>query len=97
MASLNDMSIVNFDLVDQHTIKMTFADGKTQEIDFLPVIGLGWMKDLADPQYFAKVNLNDGGNLEWPNGQDFNPEALYDWQTFEHLYIKEAANNLKSA
>jgi hypothetical protein len=94
MASLNDMSIVNFDIVGQHTIKMAFADGKTQEIDFSPVVGHGWMKDLADPQYFAKAHLNDGGNLEWPNGQDFNPEALYDWQNFEQLYVEEA---LKSA
>jgi Protein of unknown function (DUF2442) len=97
MASLDDMNIVSFDLTGPHTIKMVFVDGKTQEINFLPVVGHTWMKDLVDPQYFAKVHLNDGGNLEWPNGQDFNPEALYNWETFEHLYIEEASRNLKSA
>ncbi|HWV16252.1 MAG TPA: DUF2442 domain-containing protein [Cellvibrio sp.] len=97
MTDLNTMSIVDFDLVGEHTIKMVFADGKVQEINFLPVVGQGWMKDLADPQYFAQVRLNDGGNLEWPDGQDFNPEALYDWQNFERVYIEEANQNLKSA
>lgn len=91
------MSIVSFELVGQHTIKMVFADGKEQEINFRPVVGYGWMTDLADPEYFAKANLNDGGNLEWPNGQDFNPEALYDWESFEKLYVDEANRSLKTA
>jgi len=97
MADLNAMSIKKFTLLGEYTIEILFADGKIQTIDFRPVVGHGWMKDLADPQYFAKVILNDGNNLEWPNGQDFNPEALYDWQNFKQLYIDEALRNLKSA
>lgn len=97
MTDLNAMSIVSFDLTGQHTIKMVFADGKVQEINFRPVVGYGWMQELADPEYFAQVILNDGGNLEWPNGQDFNPEALHDWESFERLYIEEASRSLKSA
>jgi hypothetical protein len=97
MIDLNAMSIVSFELVGLHTIKMFFADGKVQEINFRPVVGYGWMIELADPKYFAKVKLNEGGNLEWPNGQDFNPEALYDWQNFEKLYVDEANRSLKTA
>lgn len=97
MTDLDAMSIVSFELVGQHAIKMVFADGKIQEINFRPVVGYGWMKDLADPEYFAKVHLSEGGNLEWPDGQDFNPEALYDWQNFEHFYIEEATRYMKSA
>lgn len=97
MTDLNAMTIKKFDLTGQHTIKMVFADGKTQEINFRPVVGYGWMQELANPDYFSQVILNDGGNLEWPNGQDFNPEALHDWENFEPLYIEEAERSLKSA
>lgn len=97
MTDLNAMTIVSFELTRQHTIKMVFADDTVQEINFRPVVGYGWMEDLADPEYFAKVTLNEGGNLEWPNGQDFNPEALYDWKNFERLYVDEAARSLKRA
>lgn len=38
--------------------------------------------------------LNDVGNLEWPEGQDFNPEALYDWENFEQAYIDDLNNQI---
>jgi len=47
------------------------------------------MKPLEDPAYFRRVKLNDSGNLKWPNGQDFNPEALYGWPRFQQLYIED--------
>jgi len=40
------------------------------------------------------VFLNDVGNLEWPEGQDFNPEALYDWENFEQAYIDDLNNQI---
>ena len=89
MADLDSMSIANFKLVGKYTIEITFKDGKVQTINFEPVIGKGWMKQLLDVDYFGRVKLNDGGNLEWPDGQDFNPEALYDWERFEKLYIED--------
>ncbi|AMX01257.1 DUF2442 domain-containing protein [Microbulbifer thermotolerans] len=90
MADLDAMTITNFKLVGNYTIEITFKDGKVQTINFEPVIGKGWMKQLLDQNYFNKVKLNDGGNLEWPDGQDFNPEALYEWERFEKLYIEDA-------
>jgi len=89
MADLQSMTITSFRIVENYTIEITFKDNTSQTINFGRVIGNGWMKNLKDINYFNKVILNDGGNLEWPDGQDFNPEALYDWQRFEQAYIDD--------
>jgi hypothetical protein len=90
MSELDSWEIVQFKLVEDYVIDLTFKDGTRQLIDFEPVIGRGWMRQLKDPTYFRRVRLNEGGNLEWPDGQDFNPEALHDWPRFEQQYIDDA-------
>ncbi|WP_444895730.1 DUF2442 domain-containing protein [Microbulbifer sp. SSSA005] len=89
MSDLEKWVIKSFNIIGDYTIELHFADGKKQTINFEPVIGKGWMTSLKDQAYFKKVKLNDGGNLEWPEGQDFNPEALYDWPRFEQAYIDD--------
>ncbi len=89
MSDLEKWVIKSYNIVGDYTIDVTFADGKRQSINFEHVIGKGWMASLKDPTYFKRVMLNDGGNLEWPEGQDFNPEALYDWSKFEQKYIDD--------
>jgi len=92
MSQLDNWTITNFRFLEAYIIEITFKDGKKQKINFEPVIGKGWMSQLKDINYFKQVKLNDGGNLEWPDGQDFNPEALYNWPRFEQSYI----NDIKS-
>jgi len=89
MSNLEKWVVKSFKLVGNYTIELVFVDGKHQIINFEPVIGKGWMENLKDVTYFKKVKLNEGGNLEWPDGQDFNPEALYDWPKFEQAYIDD--------
>lgn len=89
MSHLTDWVIVRFEQIAPLTLKLYFADQTTQLIDFEPVLRGGWLQPLRDPEYFARVRLNEVGNLEWPDGQDFNPEALHDWPAFEPLYIQD--------
>lgn len=86
---LDQCKIESFSFKGDYVIDMVFFDGKIQTIDFGPVIGKGWMSKLKDIAYFRQVRLNDAGNFEWPDGQDFNPEALYNWPDFEQIYIDE--------
>lgn len=86
---LQDWTIKRFEIVGAHRLQLSFADGLTRVIDFSPVAG-GWLSALADAPYFEQVQLSETGNLEWPNGEDFNPEALHDWPDFETLYIQDA-------
>lgn len=89
MSDLSDWEIVSFEIVGGYVIDLKFKDGTRQRIDFEPVIGKGWMRQLKDPGYFRSVRLNEGGNLEWPDGQDFNPEALHNWPVFKDRYIED--------
>lgn len=47
------------------------------------------MTQLKNKEYFNRVKLGHNQNLEWPDGQDFNPEALYNWEKFESHYGKD--------
>ncbi|WP_444932025.1 DUF2442 domain-containing protein [Microbulbifer sp. SSSA002] len=89
MSDLDKWSINNYKIIGNYTIELNFVDGTQQTINFEPVIGKGWLSKLKDTAYFKQVKLNDGGNLEWPDGQDFNPEALYDWPNFQQIYIDD--------
>lgn len=89
MDDLEKWEIKRFRIVADYTIEIVFNDDKIQIINFEPVIGRGWLEKLKDKEYFKKVKLGFNRNLEWPDGQDFNPEALYNWETFEKHYREE--------
>lgn len=96
MSTLQDWVITAFEPLGALSLRLTFADGTQQDIDFAPVAG-GWLAALADPAYFARVRLNDSGNLEWPGGEDFNPEALHDWPWFAEAYAADARRTRRAA
>jgi hypothetical protein len=89
MSMLTEWVILYFEQIAPLTLKLYFGDQTEQIINFEPVLRGAWLRPLHDPQYFRQVKLNDTGNLEWPDGQDFNPEALHDWPQFERLYIED--------
>ena len=89
MSDLTDWGILRFEYVAQCTLKLYFVDNTEQLINFEPVLRGSWLKPLREPEYFKQVRLNEAGNLEWPDGQDFNPEALHDWPAFEQLYVED--------
>ena len=86
MDDLERWEIKQFKIIGEYTIEIVFTDDKKQIINFAPVIGKGWLEKLKDKEYFDKVKLTFNRNLEWPDGQDFNPEALYNWETYEKHY-----------
>lgn len=88
MDDLEKWEIKQFKIVGDYTIEIIFSDDKRQIINFEPVIGKGWLEKLKNKEYFNMVKLGFNRNLEWPDGQDFNPEALYNWETFEKYYIE---------
>jgi hypothetical protein len=92
MNSLHDWAIKGFVHKGDYVLELNFADNTRQVIDFEPVLRGTWLGALKDLHNFKKVKLNEAGNLEWPDGQDFNPEALYNWPAFKQAYIQDALN-----
>jgi len=72
--------VTSFEIVGPHTLAVTFADGLTQTIDFLPVLRGELYGPLREAEVFNRVALDpDVHTLVWPNGADFDPATLHDW------------------
>jgi hypothetical protein len=62
-----------------HTVSITWSDGVTRVVDFLPIIDRGgWFTPLRDGDYFVAtmVVLPDGAGLTWPDEVDYSADFL---------------------
>lgn len=62
-----------------HMLDVTFADGASAAIDFLPIIDRGgWFTPLRDGDYFAATMtlLPDGAGVTWPEEIDYSADFL---------------------
>jgi hypothetical protein len=62
-----------------HTVRVTWSDGASAEVDFLPIIDRGgWFTPLRDGDYFAStmVLLPDGAGVTWPEEIDYSADFL---------------------
>lgn len=82
--------VTSFDRVGAHTLRVEFADGSWQTIDFTPVLAGELYGALQDPELFGQVRLDpEVHTLVWPNGADFDPATLHDWPlVVEELTIR---------
>lgn len=61
-----------------HQLRLHFEDGSFGDVDFSDEDWSGIFSPLADPEYFAKVRLDQElGTIVWPNGADIAPETLH--------------------
>lgn len=83
--------IERFDIVGPYTLRVDFADGARQEIDFRPVLERQVLGALQDVELFNAVWLDvETGVLQWPNGADFDPETLRNWQIYRDEFVAMA-------
>jgi hypothetical protein len=66
--------------VAAYTLRVGFADGTEQTINFRPVLGGELYGPLLDLALFNQVRVDpEVHTLVWPNGADFDPATLHDW------------------
>lgn len=76
--------VVDVSIVGDYTLRVEFDDGARREIDFLPVLYGYYYGPLRDLELFNQVRLDpDIHTLVWPNGADFDPATLYNWNEGE--------------
>ena len=77
------ISTINLEVHDNKKIRFEFSDGTEKIIDFTPFIGEDDLsKPLLDPAYFKRVKLYENGRgIYWPNGYDFCPDFLRQYQS----------------
>jgi hypothetical protein len=67
------------EVVGDHRLRLTFDHGTVGLVEFADREWRGVMAPLADPEYFARVQVDrEAGTIAWPNGVDMAPEPLYD-------------------
>ena len=63
-----------------YKLDLEFENGEIREFDITPYINKGIFKELRHREYFVRVKAYLG-SIQWPNGQDFCPDTLYELST----------------
>ncbi len=82
--------ITGFAIAGPYTLRIIFDDNTSETIDFWPLRGelCGPLRDRA---LFERVRLDSEiGTLVWPNGADFDPATLHDWDVVGEAMIQMA-------
>jgi hypothetical protein len=74
------VKVIDFEIVRPYTLRITFDDGTVRVINFAPVLQGYYYAPLRDLTLFNQVQLDpEVHTLVWPNGADFDPATLYNW------------------
>lgn len=61
-----------------HALRLEFNDGTVKRVDVRPLLRGPIFEPLLEPSFFARMELDaDFGVVQWPNGADLAPEALF--------------------
>lgn len=83
--------VESFEIVGPYTLDVRFDDSKTVRINFEPVLHGELYGPLRSLPVFEQVKIDpEVKTLIWPNGADFNPSTLHDWEEKSELMRKEA-------
>lgn len=58
-------------------LQLQFENGEFRIFDVKPYLEKGFFQELKDPAYFRSVQPVLG-TIQWPRGQDFCPDTLYE-------------------
>ena len=70
--------IISADYLEDYKIKLKFNDGLEKRIDLEKELYGEIFEPLKNMDYFKNFSLNHF-TIEWPNGADFSPEFLYNY------------------
>lgn len=74
----NTARIEELQVVGDHRLRLTLAPRLTTELEFTSEILKGAPAALGDQAYFAEVQIDELGQLRWPNGYTLGYEAIYE-------------------
>jgi hypothetical protein len=78
-------AVVSVKPLDGYRLKLRFGDGARRIVDLKRILWGPMLRPLLKPSEFRKVRVNPEFNcVEWSNGVDLCPDALYDWNSYEH-------------
>lgn len=86
--------ITNVQIVAPYTLQITFDDGAKRVIDFAPVLAGYYLSPLRDLKLFNQVQVDpEIHTIVWPNGADFDPATLYNWDKGDGAELAQRAKH----
>ena len=83
--------ITSVKVVAPFQLEIGFDDGNKKTINFSTILKGEMYGPLADENFFSKVYLDkEVHTIAWPNGADFDPEILYNWEIYKDELIKRS-------
>ena len=78
--------MVFFEIQAPYTLRVCFDDETEQVIDFQTILEGDVFGPLRDAALFSQVRIDpEVHTLVWPNGADFDPATLHDFEHFPEL------------
>ncbi|MEI6071048.1 MAG: DUF2442 domain-containing protein [Verrucomicrobiae bacterium] len=76
-----------------YKLELHFNDGESRIVDLEPVLAGALYGPLRDQAVFSQVRLDEETGVPvWPNGADFDPAILHDWNLHLPNFVKAADN-----
>lgn len=66
------------EVVGPYRLSVEFSDGVRGEVDLSERLFGPVFEPLKDPDFFARVRIDEFGVISWPNGADIAPDALHE-------------------
>lgn len=74
-------NIISVTVLEPYCARLVFDDGLVKTVDLRSLLYGPVFEPLLDPVEFAKVQVDPVlGTIVWPNGADFSPEFLYNYE-----------------
>ncbi len=68
-------------------LRLYFNDGKIKDVNVEPVLYGELYAPLRRKELFEQVIIDqEAGTVVWPNGADFDPDMLYQWEEYVHAF-----------
>ena len=71
------LAVIAAEYVGEYTLRLTFNNGESRDVDFTPLMQKGICKKLQDMKYFRSFKL-DPFTVDWNDEIGFAPEYLYE-------------------
>lgn len=73
------MRVKQVDYLKDYMIKLLFNDDQIKIVDLEDELWGSIYEPLKDINYFKQVTVDrDSITIQWPNGEDFSPDVLYE-------------------
>jgi hypothetical protein len=80
--------VISFKIVAPFTLFLKFEDDSERVINFQNILKGKLYGSLADINNFNQVRIDEEiQTIVWPNGADFDPLTLHDWDNYEKEFL----------